>query len=342
MLCPSFLSARATRVGHIQRLGFAMTMKLIGLTGLAALLALMGACSDSDTNPGEDDGAGGSGNSTTTTGGSGGGTGGDERNDCTPKDGCDPPEPAHLGDMATVTSITALYIDQDGNPAEGVQTTACGTNLCSEPADSDASGAVTVTADSMFTDPRFNAGHNAYGYAKFSGLIPTTPVHDFGTVRVIRMPAFSSGVAINPGETATQGGVSLTLAADAELQHSCVDYPDENQRGLRGAVVDVRTWTAAETPQIDASLGIEVIVVAMPLGTHICPAAEMTFDNEAGYAASSEVDIYINGAKTFKHYAPYGQWAKISEGVVSADGTTITTKDGMGLSTLGTFGIVPK
>ncbi len=325
-----------------------MTTKMIGLSGLAALLALLGACGDSTDDNNTSVGGAGSGVSSTggsaaATGGSGG-AGGEVRNDCTPKDGCPAPSPAHMGEMGTVDSITATYIDQDGNPAEGVQTTACGTNICSTPVFSNAAGVATVDATNIdfFNDPRFNAGHDAQGYAKLSGLIPVKPVHDFGTVRVIRMPDFPEGVAINPGETSSQGGVTLALAEGAELQHSCVDYATEEQRVLRGAVIDITSWTVAETPQVDQTLGIEVLVVAMPLGTHICPGAQMTFDNVNNYAANSEVDIYLNGAKIFKHYAPYGQWVKISEGVVSADGSSIVTKDGMGIESLGTFGIAPK
>lgn len=318
-----------------------MTMKTIGLTGLAALMALWVGCSDDDTSSSssDDDGSGGSGNSATGgNGGSGAGsTGGGEA-------ACVEPEPAHMGEMAQVAGITASYIDQDGNVAAGVQTTVCGTNICSTPVESDANGDVAVDSSGipMFTDPRFNAGHNAYEYAKLSGLIPTKPTTDFGTVRVIRMDDFSAGVAMAAGEAATQGGVTLSIAAGAEVSHSLVDYPEESQRMLRGAVVDITGWPASEKPQVDASLGIEVLVVAMPLGTHVCPGAEMTFDNVNSWAAGTEVDIYINGAKTFKHYAPYGQWAKVSEGVVSDDGTSVVTKEGMGIESLGTFGIALK
>ncbi len=323
-------------------------IKTIGLTGLAAALLVLGACGDDTDNDTSGPGAGGSGNTMTSSSGGGntGGSGGSARNDCTPKDGCEAPEPAHMGATGVmVDGIQVHYIDQDGNNAEGVQTTVCGTNICSTPATSDAGGMVTVDSTSItdgFDDPRFNAGHDGMLFAKLSGLIPTTPSHDFGTVRVVRLADFADGVAINPGETAAQGGVSITLAAEAEIQHSCVDYPEENQRVFRGAVVDVTGWDDAEKPQIDDSLGIEALVVAMPLGSHICPGVEMTFDNVNGYAAESEVDIYINGAKTFKHYAPYGQWAKVSEGVVSADGMTITTKENMNIELLGTYGIVPK
>jgi hypothetical protein len=161
-------------------------------------------------------------------------------------------------------------------------------------------------------------------------------------VRVIKMPDFSAGMPFAAGETLSQGGVSITIDGAAEWQHSCVDYPEESQRVFRGAVVDIQSWTAAESPQIDQTLGITHIVVAMPLGTHVCPGVTMTWDNVTSLAAGAEVDIYENGAKTFNHYAPYGKWAKVSEGVVDSDGTTITTKDGMGIESLGTFGIVPK
>ncbi len=318
-----------------------MTTKTIALTSLAALMTLALACGDSETTTGDTNGSGGAGNSATGGNNNTGGTdtgGGGNANQCAE------PEPAHAGQMAAVDGITATFIDQDGMPAAGVQTTVCGTNICSTPADSDASGMVAVDASSimMFSDPRFNAGHNGLLYAKLSGPIPTIPAHDFGTVRVIRLDDFPMGVEFSPGGTVTQNGVSLTLAADADIKHSLVDYPEEEQRVFRGAVVDISAWPASEKPQVDATLGIDTLVVAMPLGSAVCPGADMSFDNVTGLAAGAEVDIYLNGSKTFKHYAPYGEWAKVSEGVVSADGTTIDTKEGMGIESLGTFGIAPK
>ena len=102
----------------------------------------------------------------------------------------------------------------------------------------------------------------------------------------------------------------------------------------RGAVVDVTGWAASETPTLPGGATLESLVVAMPLGTTICPGAAMTFDNVTGLAENTEVDIYMNGVKISKHYAPYGDWAKISEGVVDAGGATITTKEGMDIHLL--------
>jgi hypothetical protein len=310
----------------------------LGLT-LAAFLALGAACSD-DT----DNGTGGNGSGATgASGGSGGAgaTGGGATGGAGPE--CEAPEPAHMGEVDTVDSISADYVDQNDMPAEGVQTTVCGTNICSEPVDSAADGTVTVDASGIasFNDPRFNASQNALDYAKLSALIPTKPAHDFGQVRVIRMPPPAMGVEITAGAEASQGGVTLNVPAGAVVDHDEIDVP-EAYRVLRGAVLDITSYPASEFPSVPASLGIEVLVVAMPLGTHICPAAELRFDNVAGWAAGTEVDIYINGAKTFEHYAPYGEWAIVAEAVVSADGMEVVTTAETGVETLGTFGAAPR
>jgi hypothetical protein len=314
----------------------------LGTLALAAAMALGAACSD-DTNSGTDDDGNG-GNGATGNNGGNGGTGNDGGGG-TSGGGpvCEAPQPAHAGEVDGVDSITAHYVDLLGNDAEGVQTTVCGTNICSEPVDSAMDGTVTVDASGIdsFNDPRFNVSQNALMFAKLSALIPTKPTHDFGQVRVIPMAEASAGVPINAGQEATHGGVTLNVPAGASVEHDEIDVP-EPYRVLRGAVVDITEFPASEFPSVPAGLGIEVLVVAMPLGTHICPAAELRFDNVNNWAAGTMVDIYINGAKTFDHYAPYGEWAIIAEAEVSADGLEVVTTADSGVELLGTFGAAPK
>jgi len=95
-------------------------------------------------------------------------------------------------------------------------------------------------------------------------------------------------------------------------------------------------------PSVDTADGIEVLIGTSPVGTHICPGAEMSFDNVAGWAAGAEVELLLNGAKAFDHYVPYGEWDVIAEAVVSDDGLVVTTKAGQGVETLATFGARPK
>src|SRR5262245_38511009 len=96
------------------------------LLSAAALIA----CAD-DTDSAATSGGGGAGagsgtgagtpTSVTTTG-----TGGTE------VEACPAPEPAHPGEIRTVGLVEAVAIDQNGDPAEGVDVTICGTNVCTD------------------------------------------------------------------------------------------------------------------------------------------------------------------------------------------------------------------
>jgi hypothetical protein len=74
----------------------------------------------------------------------------------------------------------------------------------------------------------------------------------------------------------------------------------------------------------------------------MCPPAKLTFPNTLNWPANTQVDLWLNGVETFDHYVPYGSWAKVAEGVVSADGKTISTKDGKGVPATGAYGVVKK
>ncbi|MBN4050143.1 hypothetical protein JYT28_00145 [Desulfobulbus sp. AH-315-M07] len=251
---------------------------------------------------------------------------------------CNAPEPAHSGEEVAYDSVNALYIDQEGAPAPGVNTTVCGTNICSNQFESNATGAVTVMAEgSTFENPRFNVSHLARGYAKLSGKIPAAPTYDFGTVRVFRFAPFTEGVEFTEGASINHGGVTLELAAGTKITHDLIIFAPE-ERVLLGLVADIRAIAPAELPSIDPTLGIEVLVAVSPNGTYLCPAAKLSFGNIVGWAAGANVEILINGAKIFKHYAPYGDWSVISQATVSADGYNVVTNDGQGVELLGTFG----
>ena len=226
--------------------------------------------------------------------------------------------------------------------AGNVNAAICGINICGDITNSDNNGALMVNGNNlMFTAARFSLGYNGKGYSKISAAIPTAPSYDFGQLRVIKLPPFSSGADLLGGGDVTNGPVTLGLAADSEIKFDCLTFTDPAERKFVGSVVDVSAWTAAEAPFIDQSLGLEVIVALGPLDTHICPAASLTFENVRNptWAANTPVEIYVHGTKTYQHYAPYGGWAKVADAVVSADGMTISTVQGQGIEVLGTYGV---
>jgi hypothetical protein len=309
-------------------------------TLLGPVCALMGvACGGGNAEPPPIvNGSGGQGGVGAGGGDAGGATGGAGAGPS-----CPAPEPAPLGQVLLVETLHASLIDQEGTPAENVQCTSCGTNLCSGPAMSDAQGEVTVTGPGAEQhDARFNVGYNGLGYAKMAALIPTTPSHDFGIVRVVRLPPFSEGAPLLPGQDATSQGVTITPSTDAVIDFDDILFSDEAQHVFIAALVDIRGVDPAELPFVDPALGLEVLIGTGALDTHICPAAELRFENVAGWPAGTDVDIVMNGTKTFQNYAPYGQWAVVAEAVVDSGGATVTTKTGTGIESLGTFGARPK
>jgi hypothetical protein len=90
---------------------------------------------------------------------------------------------------------------------------------------------------------------------------------------------------------------------------------------------------------VDPSLGFGIIVALTPEGTEVCPAAKLTVPNSPGWPAGSAVEIYLHGVDVAEAWAPYGGWAKVSDGIVSSDGASVTTVDGSGLPELSVVGI---
>lgn len=305
----------------------------------SAALALAGACrvaqheaaTSSASSSVSVASSGPSGSSSSGAGGSGG---------AGPK--CLAPSPPGLGQHLTLGTIQATLVDQDGKPAEKVVCSLCGVNLCSGPQPSDAGGHVTLKGPGAEQiDARFNVGYDGRGFAKMSAVIPTTPDFDFGTVRVIRLPAFSAGATIVAGKDAISAGVTLSPPAGAVVTFDDLEF-DATQQRFVAAVVDIRNVSPAELPAVDPKLGLQVLIGTGALGTKICPAARLRFPNVAGWAAGTAVDIYVNGVDTYENYAPYGQWAVIAEATVDPDGATVTTNPGGGIEKLATFGARPK
>jgi hypothetical protein len=90
---------------------------------------------------------------------------------------------------------------------------------------------------------------------------------------------------------------------------------------------------------VDASLGFEMVIATTPIETKFCPHAELDVPNLPAFAAGAEVEFWLHGDSLEREWAPYGGWAKVSSGSVSADGTRIVTRDGEGVPLLGVFAI---
>ncbi len=76
-----------------------------------------------------------------------------------------------------------------------------------------------------------------------------------------------------------------------------------------------------------------------PVDTVFCPPAKVTVPNAdpAKLPAGTDVEFLILNVETIESWGPYGEWQKVSDGKVSADGKTITTTEGCPCCTSSAF-----
>ena len=288
---------------------------------------------------GDNSGSGGSGGSGTTTTGGAGGTGGSTSSGGTGGTGgvtetC-PPGPGYGGDEKSlaVGAVSAKLLDQDGNPASGVPVFVCGTDICTAPAKSGADGSASIPANQTLKAPAFKYG-DGLEWAKLAQPVPAGDT-DVGTVTAIKLPAVGSGDMFVAGASAASNGVTIDIEAGGSVTVDELTYEDPTTQTFRVALLP----SGANAPAVDATLGLEVVYGAAPMETEFCPPAKLHVPNTAGWAAGAAVELFIHGLEVGQDFAPYGGWAKVSDAVVSADGSEVVTVDDGGIPLLSTFGL---
>lgn len=272
----------------------------------------------------------GTGASGGTGGGPGsGGTGGGGHKECDEEPGPFTGEGVDL----VVESVSATLNDVDGNPIGASQVQLCGINICLF-GTTEAGGFVNVPGGAEELErPAFKYGDGTE-FARFA--IPVTEATlELGTLVTVALP--SAGVDIEPGAPLVSGPMTVELAADAGWVIDELTWGEPEQQLFRAASVD-----PAVLPEgVGVPEGIVTVYGVAPLETYFCPPAQVTVANEANLPADSAVEFWSHGVDVFELAAPYASWRKVSDGKVSADGTTISTLPEQGMEVLTTFGIKP-
>jgi hypothetical protein len=236
---------------------------------------------------------------------------------------CDP-GPGYVGDKTTTpfSHLSATVVDLDGNPAPKVVAQACGINICLN-GTTDTKGGIVIDQSEKLTRPAFKYG-GGQSYAKFAlplGVGSAAVNVDLGDQRTAAFDAPELGAPLKPGTAATSRGVTLTLPADTTVTIDPFDYATPDLKKFRAVEIPVDQAPAA----VDASLGLEILVALTPASTTFCPRAGLSVPNTAGWKAGALVEFFLHGIEVTEEFAPYGGWAKVSSGAVSADGKTVDT-----------------
>jgi len=182
-------------------------------------------------------------------------------------------------------------------------------------------------------------------YAEFA--IPLTPgsTTNFGTLMTGKFPAVGSGSTMTGGADAVSGDVTISFAAGASIFIDTLVYDSTDLQKLRTVRVPINAQTSPLLPCPDC--GFQLLYGLTPAATILCPTARVTValphqnqsPNDFGWKAGAAVEFWVMTTDTGQQYAPYAGWRKISGGVVSADGTSVSTNSGEGFEYLDNFAI---
>lgn len=320
--------------------------------GLAAGFLALTACSSGSGASG----SGGASSSTTGTG-SGGKTGTSSSSSGSGTGGgsaC-PPTMKYGGGEKTVNggAVTAAIVDETGAPVVGQPVYICGINICSSPTMTTASGTVSISTNLAMQKPAFKFG-DTVSYAELA--IPlTAATTDFtmtGTGKLATAKlAGKPGATLTPGADATSGDVTVSLVAGATVGIDTIIYDTSDNQKLRAVGIPLTNVGPVLAPVTvgdgGTPAGFQLLYGVAPSETTLCPAAKVTValphttmtPNDLGWAPGTAVEFWIMTTDTGQTYAPYAGWAKMSDGVVSADGTSVATVDGQGFIFLESFAI---
>jgi hypothetical protein len=258
-----------------------------------------------------------------------------------------PPEPVECDDgpgyrdesvtVGHLGRVQALVLDAEGAPAdEGLLVQVCGVNvganLCVN-GEVGPNGAVSVPTDYDFPKPAFKYGDGlSFGKLGILVSVPSDGV-DLGTVHLPRLPAV--GAAVRAGATAESGGARLTLAAGTHVEVDQLVYRTEEDQAFRAAALPPELVT----PELDGGAGLELLYALAPIDMTFCPFATLELPNDAAWEAGTPVEFLLQGLDIdLQPWAPYGEWAVVATGEVSADGQYLVTTEG-GLPLLGSIGV---
>jgi hypothetical protein len=226
-------------------------------------------------------------------------------------------------EVLEVGVVSGQLVDENGEPTSSGLVQICGKDVCIN-ADVLDDGKLLQDIGQGMLAPACKFG-NGKQWGKLALPIAAGD-SELGTLTTVSLPAFDEGAALAPGEDATSGDVTLTLADDAHVEIDTLTYEDESEFGFR----------AAQLPEATLALFSQDFAVAYalsPVETRVCPSPALHIVNTTDLPAGAALELFILGLDVLEVWAPYGQWHRIGEGKVSDDGATLDFEDGLPLLT---------
>ena len=213
-----------------------------------------------------------------------------------------------------VAVVSGTLVDLTSAPIVGAPVAISGTDLA-QTGLTGAGGSFSVAINHDLKRPAFKFGD---GLTDARLAVPVTTGSPSLSVVDARLPA--TGAALAAGTSVTSGELTLAVPAGATILIDELSYDTPDKQRLRAVTIPVARLASILPP----ALGLQLVVGVAPVETSICPPATLTLPNAAGWPAGAAIEVYGLESDVGQEWAPFGQWGKLSDGQVSADGQRLT------------------
>ncbi len=262
-------------------------------------------------------------------------------------DGCDIPsdDPA----ATCVRTVSGSVTDIDGAPLANRSVTVCGI-ICFY-AQTAADGSFTTYIDSNINIARFAAlAHGRPDYASLYAKLPAAAEHI--TVAPLRIPKYLDGQVLPddgaPASHVISGDVTLDIPDNTAFQLDVDDVASPTGRQFRvgaakaselpdfakasGAVQLYGLAPFGATSVVNGSASAPTGPTPQKLAVHVKNTSKLLQPNQ-------KVQFFVLGVNLLSSPPTAGSEVDVATGTVSADGTTIDTDAGQGISTISWLGV---
>ena len=318
-------------------------MKSTALLTVALLLSCGSACSSS------------SGNDASSTD-----TGTKPRGDAA-ADGADPdaaavecdPEIDHAPEAVCVHQVRGKVVGQDGTALKNIVVSVCG-SVCYFSRTGD-DGVFVAHIGELIVPPRFQVlVHGRPDYASSYTKLTTAPVdRNIEMPAPLAVPKYDATGPMMPADgapatTVTAGDVTLSVPAGAELDLDVEDFAN----GDEGRKFRSVKWTSTTPPDFVVGANVLQLYALAPFAAKTCTKRPcdntnlvkmaVTIPNQTALAAGTAVEFITLGTDLYGPPVTIGKLLVAGTGKVSADGKTITTDAGEGITVMSFLGVRAK
>lgn len=230
--------------------------------------------------------------------------------------------------------LSAIVVDEEGEPVADILAQACGTNVCLQ-AKTDTQGRVTIAEGTSIAKLAFKYG-DGLRFAQIVAELPAEQVHELGSQTTLRLPDGTPDNRLVAGAVVESSGAALELDGAASVKIDVLSYPDESEH-----VFVAREFERNVLPPSIADQDFAAVWVFGPQKTEFCPPAKLNLPNTAEFEPGTPVELYILVTGIEGHFARYAEWGKVGTATVSDDGARIETDPDSGLPELGIIGVRP-